>query len=173
MVYSNDGPGFHRDLTHTPAYRGLAPRIVTYVPQASLVGALLHQDPRARTVKSHGHGTAGQHDPFTWEVHSGSFRFLSRRSRQAQREADGFRGWVDSMAPAERAEFTDVLFSLLSAAQAETLSELSEHWADTALAALGAYRALPTETRRDMLKYIWRFLRNLSTGGKAHPHRLH
>ena len=40
MVYSNDGPGFHRDLTHTPAYRGLAPRIVTYVPQASLVGAL-------------------------------------------------------------------------------------------------------------------------------------
>ena len=173
MVYSNDGPGFHRDLTHTPAYRGLAPRIVTYVPQASLVGALLHQDPRARTVKSHGHGTAGQHDPFTWEVHSGSFRFLPRRSRQAQREADGFRGWVDSMAPAERAEFTDVLFSLLSAAQAETLSELSEHWADTALAALGAYRALPPETRRDMLKYIWRFLRNLSTGGKAHPHRLH
>ena len=57
--------------------------------------------------------------------------------------------------------------------QAETLSELSEHWADTALAALGAYRALPPETRRDMLKYIWRFLRNLSTGGKAHPHRLH
>ena len=77
------------------------------------------------------------------------------------------------MAPAERAEFTDVLFSLLSAAQAETLSELSEHWADTALAALGAYRALPPETRRDMLKYIWRFLRNLSTGGKTHPHRLH
>lgn len=173
MVYSNDGPGFHRDLTHTPTYRALAPRIVTYVPQASLVGALLHQDPRARTVKSHGRGTAGQHDPFTWEVHSGSFRFLPRRSRQAQREADGFQGWVDSMAPAEREEFTEVLFSLLSAAQAKTLSELSEHWADTALAALGAYRALPPETRRDMLNDIWRFLRNLSTGGKAHAHRLH
>ena len=69
MVYSNDGPGFHRDLTHTPAYRGLAPRIVTYVPQASLVGALLHQGPgpsramatgrQASTTPLPGRSTAG------------------------------------------------------------------------------------------------------------------
>ena len=89
-------------------------------------------------------------------------------------ELDQYKGRPsDSYNDDEVQHFADVLFSLLSAAQAETLSELSEHWADTALAALGAYRALPPETRRDMLKYIWRFLRNLSTGGKAHPHRLH
>ena len=41
-VTSHDGPGFGQDLTRTRAYGALAPRLVTYIPQASLVGTLLH-----------------------------------------------------------------------------------------------------------------------------------
>ena len=72
-VTSHDGPGFGQDLTRTRAYGALAPRLVTYIPQASLVGTLLHQDPRAQIIQSHGVGTVGQHDPFSWTVQGTGF----------------------------------------------------------------------------------------------------
>ena len=114
------------------------------------MGTLLHQDPRARIIQSHGASTVGQHDPFSWEVKGTGFVPLPHRSRRGERESAGFRGWVDSMNPQEREEFTEVFFSLLAASQAETLSELSQGWADSALAVVSAYAALPPEIRRDM-----------------------
>ena len=170
-VYSNDGPGFGRDLVSTPAYQALAPRLVTYVPQASLVGTLLHQDPNAQIIRSHGVGTVGQHDPFSWEVHGTGFVVLDHRSRRGERESAGFQGWVDSLDRREREEFTEVFFSLLSASRAETLSELSQSWADSALAAVRAYGDLPPQVRRDMLDYLWRFLVSMGTGGAAAARR--
>lgn len=167
QVYSNDGPGFGQDLVNTPAYQALAPRLVTYVPQSSLVGTLLHQDPNTQTIRSHGVGTIGQHDPFSWEVHGTGFLPLDRRSRRGERESAGFQSWVDSLDRQEREEFTEVFFSLLSASRAETLSELSQSWADSALAAVRAYGDLPPQVRRDMLDYLWRFLVSMSTGGAA------
>lgn len=147
--------------------QALAPRLVTYIPQASLVGTLLHQDPRAQIIQSHGVGTVGQHDPFSWTVRGTGFVPLPRRSRRGDRESAGFRGWVDALSPAEREEFTQVFFDLLAASRAETLSELSQSWADSALAVAGAYAALPPAVRRDMLDYLWRFLVNMGTGGKG------
>ena len=73
----------------------------------------------------------------------------------------------DLVSPAEREEFTQVFFDLLAASRAETLSELSQSWADSALAVAGAYAALPPAVRRDMLDYLWRFLVNMGTGGKG------
>lgn len=166
-VTSHDGPGFGQDLTRTRAYGALAPRLVTYIPQASLVGTLLHQDPRAQIIQSHGVGTVGQHDPFSWTVRGTGFVSLPRRSRRGDRESAGFRGWVDALSPAEREEFTQVFFDLLAASRAETLSEFSQSWADSALAVAGAYAALPPAVRRDMLDYLWRFLVNMGTGGKG------
>ena len=101
-VTSHDGPGFGQDLTHTRAYGALAPRLVTYIPQASLVGTLLHQDPRAQIIQSHGVGTVGQHDPFSWTVRGTGFVPLPRRSRRGDRESAGFRGWVDALSPADQ-----------------------------------------------------------------------
>ena len=164
-VTSHAGPGFGQALTRTRAYGALAPRLVTYIPQASLVGTLLHQDTRAQIIQSHGVGTVGQHDPFSWTVRGTGFVPLPRRSRRGDRESAGFRGWVDALSPAEREEFTQVVFDLLAASRAETLSELSQSWADSALAVAGAYAALPPAVRRDMLDYLWRFLVNMGTGG--------
>ena len=73
----------------------------------------------------------------------------------------------DLVSPAEREEFTQVFFDLLAASRAETLSELSQSWADSALAVAGAYAALSPAVRRDMLDYLWRFLVNMGTGGKG------
>lgn len=163
-VCSHDGPGFHGDLTATRSYRALAGKMTTFVPQNSLVGTLLHQDPRAKTVKSHGRGTVGQHDPFTWEVRGTTFRTLPRPSYRGRRKAAGFRRWVDSMAPAERVEFTRIFFRLLAAPQGGTLSAVTRSWTHSALAMAGAFRRLSPREQREMVGFVWRFLRSMVRG---------
>ena len=46
------------------------------------------------------------------------------------------------------------LSSILAASRADTLSELSQGWVDSALAVAGAYAALPPEQRREMVQAI-------------------
>ena len=44
-VYSNDGPGFRRDIVESVAYQRVLPKIHTILPESSIVGMLLeHQE---------------------------------------------------------------------------------------------------------------------------------
>ena len=157
--------GAGQDLTRTRAHEPWAPG---RSPISQVTGGTFPTcGPRAQIIQSHGVGTVGQHDPFSWTVRGTGFVSLPRRSRRGDRESAGFRGWVDALSPAEREEFTQVFFDLLAASRAETLSEFSQSWADSALAVAGAYAALPPAVRRDMLDYLWRFLVNMGTGGKG------
>ena len=103
----------------------------------------------------------------SWEVQGTTF--LPLPAAPAGGRSLGFQGWVDSMSSQEREEGLPRSFLPSSASQAETLSELSQSWADSALAVVEAYAALPPETRRDMLAYLWRFLVNMGTGGAVSP----
>lgn len=168
-VYSHDGPGFSQDLTSAPAYRSLAGRISVLVPQGSLVGALLCQDRRQKTIRSWGSGIVAQHDPFTWEVTGTHFRRLPRRSYLGRRRAAILRSWVASLSPEERESFTQILFHLLSAGQACTLSDLKHALPASALAGLQAFTRLDKPAQRELLEGLRRLLISLSTGG-AYPH---
>lgn len=165
-VYSNDGPGFSRDLTRSTAYRALDGKISTFIPQASIVGILLHQDHHYYTIKSHETNAIGQHDPFSWEVNGPSFRYLTHRSPAGRRSAAALQGWIASMDPKEREEFTEVLFHVLSSNRAKTLSDLSASWVDSAFAMAKAYGNLDRATRREMREYLRRFLRSLSMANR-------
>lgn len=169
-VYSNDGPGFSRDLTRSPEYRALAGRITTFIPQGSIVGTLLHQDSRYRVIKSHQTGAVGQHDPFSWEVRGTAFRYLPRRSRMGLRSTASLQGWVASMDAQEREEFTEVFFGLLGSTNAKTLSELTASLVDSTFTVIKSYADLDRTTRREMRDYLWRLLVNLGTGGRPQVH---
>ena len=166
-VYNHDGPGFSRDLTRSPAYRALSGRIVTFIPQSSVVGILLHQDSHYQVIHSLGTGTVGQHDPFSWEVDGPRFVYLSRRSAMGRRSAAALQGWIASMNTEEREEFTSVLFDLLASTNAKTLSQLTDSLVDGAFAIVKAYADLDRTTRWEMLRYLRRLLVNLGTGGRT------
>ena len=81
---------------------------------------------------------------------------------QAYRRAERDRAAAEEML--SDPELKEMAQEEMAASRAETLSELSQGWADSALAVVSAYAALPPEIRRDMLRFIWRLLKNLSWG---------
>ena len=168
-VDSHDGPGFTRDLTGTPAYQALAKRIRIYVPQSSLVGALLHQDRHCQVIRSHGSGTVGQHDPFSWEVEGTQYRLLPRRSAFGRKSAGTVHAWLAAMSPQEQEEFVEVLFHLLAAGHAKTLTDITSALADNALSMAKAYKALDRTTRREIRSYLRRMLVALGAVNRPQP----
>lgn len=170
-VDSHDGPGFTQDLTGTPAYQALAKRIRIFVPQSSLVGALLHQDRHCQVIRSHGSGTVGQHDPFSWEVEGTQYRLLPRRSAFGRKSVGTVHAWLAAMSPQEQEEFVEILFHLLAAGHAKTLTDITSALADNALSIAKAYKALDRATRREIHSYLRRMLVALGAVSRPQPAR--
>ena len=148
-VYSNDGPGFHRQMLASEAYRAMQGKIRCIVPESSIVGILLDHEEPYRVVKSKAKGLF-QHDGFSWELtgrHFDTLKTLSGESRMVDRT---LKVWLAGMDNTAREKVVDSLYALLSANHAQTLTELA---ADRKLL-LHTLRTIDPETRDMLVKFI-------------------
>lgn len=112
-AYNNDGPGFRSDITDTPAYRRVADRLHTYIPESSIVGMLLEHTEDYAVVASNGRSLM-QHEPLTWCVLGTDFVRLEQRSELGRLSDDVLREWIASLSPQEREEFSEALFDMFT-----------------------------------------------------------
>lgn len=163
QVYSFDGPGFSEGTVQSEAYRGLAPRIRVILPEDSLVGLLLEHDNRYTVIKSNRRGLF-QHDGLSWEVLGGQFIRVEGLSKRGIHADTVVRKRIDAMTVSERREVVQLMFSLLEATGAATLTELHSGKFKAALSMMKAFRELPAE-RQETAAYLWDKLVN----GKEEP----
>ncbi|MCI2057983.1 MAG: DUF2974 domain-containing protein [Oscillibacter sp.] len=148
-IYSNDGPGFYRDVLQSPQHRQIEDRIHSIVPKSSVVGMLLEHEEAYSVVDSSQMGFL-QHDGFSWLVlgdHFLTLREMSEQSRIADRE---LAAWIRALPEVQRESFVNALFSVLAASGAATLTDLR---ADRLKAVGGIVRAMKEldKTTRDAL----------------------
>ena len=148
-VYNNDGPGFKSSVLEQEAYRRIRSRVVTLVPQSSIVGMLLEHEEDYEVVKSTAIGPV-QHDGMTWETAGPSFVHLASTTGGSRYLDRTLKTWVNSMDEPSRRAFTDALFDTLYGTGARTLTELNDRKLKNAVAAIKTYRRLDA-TQRQML----------------------
>ena len=124
QVYNNDGPGFAKPLVGTPEHTRVADRILTVVPQSSVVGQLLEHEQNVEIVRSDAEGML-QHDGFSWQVVGDHFIHLDGFSREGKVIDETLESWEGSLSPKQREAFADALYTVLTASGAKTLSELN------------------------------------------------
>ena len=125
IVYNSDGPGFDAAFLTSPGYLRIRDRILTLLPQFSIVGTLLEQDTNCAIVRSSRFGVAA-HDGFNWVVRGTGFvrcPDMSRSSRAFDATMERVLGQMDMD---ERREFIDTFFRILSATGAVTLTDINE-----------------------------------------------
>lgn len=155
-VWSNDGPGFHTDILSLPEHADIVRRIITILPQSSLVGMILEHDEDYTVVRSSERG-AWQHDGFSWEVRGAEFVHLHSVTRQGRRNDLVLKEWVRNMPLDQREKFVEGLFEVLTASGAETLTELKEESLKGAAAMVRAMKDLDKDTR-EALSYAVKVL---------------
>ena len=123
-VYNNDGPGFGKSLDGSAGFTAIAPRVLTVVPQYSVVGLLLEHGKVDKVVKSNG-SRIWQHDPYTWEVSGNHFVLADSLSPESMRIEKTLKAWVADMSQEERRDMVDAVYKVFTAGNAKTLTDIT------------------------------------------------
>ena len=152
-AYSNDGPGFTEEMIRSPEYASMEEKLLTLLPQSSIVGMLLEQSGPYEVVKST-HMRLLQHDPFSWQILGPSFVREPALSKEAVEGGERIRLWLAKMSPKDRQIFTEVFFHVLEANDAKTLTDLTESSVKTIGAMIRTVHELPPEAKQQMLGFL-------------------
>ena len=125
QVWCNDGPGFGKGMLENPDYIEIRPMIKFFVPQSAVIGILLEHNENYTVVKSR---TAGllQHDAISWNISGASFVYVETVTASSKRLDRTLNELVQKMTPAQREQFVELLFGMLSSNKELTLTELFE-----------------------------------------------
>ena len=123
-VYSNDGPGFGKNILDDPDYIEMRPRICNLVPQSSVVGMLLEHDENYTVVKSRQKTGLLQHNGLSWEILGNSFVHLKDVNPESRKLDRTVNQWIRDMTPAQREEFAEAVYQLFSVDGAQTLTDI-------------------------------------------------
>jgi hypothetical protein len=165
-VYNNDGPGFLEPAKGHPGYRNIRGRIVTLVPQSSLVGMLLNHSDDYEVVESSKLGPF-QHNGFTWEVLGPSFVRRSDLSVGGQVFSRAVREWADELSLDQRRIFTEAFFEVLTSTGARTLTDLNERRLQQAVEMARKAKSLKPETQHLLSEAMNLMLRDYVRGMAA------
>lgn len=123
-VYSNDGPGYRREVVDSDTYRAMADRIVNIIPQSAVIGRLLEHDTQHRLVNSAATGL-WQHDGFSWEVKGNRFVEAPALSQESEMIDRSLKKWIADMGTEQCEQVVDAMYRVLTATNAKTLTELT------------------------------------------------
>ena len=136
-VYSNDGPGFNKEIAESENYRAILDRTVKIIPDSSLVGILLSSKARRRVIKSDAKGVM-QHVAYSWRVKGTSFEEADERTAASIFMDDTLHAWVDTLSEDELRALAAVIFDSLDAAGVTTVGDLNANRLATYSAVLKA-----------------------------------
>lgn len=124
-IYNFDGPGFSPAIINLKDYEDISNRIVTLIPQDSVIGLLLHRRERPIVVHSY-NSVFKQHFGYYWEIVGGQFKrdTLSETATDIEKIMDGF---LDSLDLHERQEFVEALFYILGAGDDDIILSTGRH----------------------------------------------
>lgn len=145
-VYSNDGPGMNGETVQSEGYRRISPKIISILPEFSVIGMLLYEHERYKTVKSTASGLM-QHSAFSWQAERCGFVEVTGLSRASLHIDAVLDQWLFQMPQEERMELVEALFDMAEATDAKTLNDFRGHILKTAGAVLLTIRHFDSPTR--------------------------
>ena len=151
-VYNNDGPGFQETVTQTEQYQSIVHKVHTYIPQSSIIGRLLYHEEETTILKSTQTGIM-QHDLYTWQVLGDHF-IEDELTNSSEFIDQTITNWLKDVSAEQRGQFIDILFEILYATQAQTLSEIGSNWFSSAKTMLKTYKNMDEESKEIMSKTL-------------------
>lgn len=164
-VYSNDGPGFHKGVTHSKEYAAVLPKVVSILPESTLVGTLFAGRYDHKIVRSTAEGLL-QHGATTWMVERNHFVEANGRTEVSYAMDEAMTNWLGELSPRERIFFTDVLFEVLSAHGASSLDDFADSAFKNAAEMFTSIHALPKGKRKEFTRMIGQLLKAIHTAQK-------
>lgn len=125
QIYNNDGPGFSEEFLSSELYHQIRNRILSFVPESSIVGVLMEHDQYTTILSSN--PMILQHNPFSWLVVGSHFIYDNDRTISGRQFERIINSWIRAMSPKEREELVESVYDIIISSQAKTLDDLDKN----------------------------------------------
>ena len=149
-IFNNDGPGFKESVLETDDYKRIEDRVVSLVPESSVVGMLLEHDYNYIVVKSNEKGIL-QHNGFSWEVCGTEFVKLDSIAKESKFLDTTIKRFLNRLPEQKREEFTEVFFDLLGSNGNKTINDIKEDKVKSLIAIVKSYDKLDDDLKNAIL----------------------
>ena len=119
-VYNNDGPGFNENSKTHEKILDIEDRIVTVVPESSMIGMLMIHSHDYLIVASSARFIM-QHDPYSWLFDGPHFKYERERSNDSHLFESVISSWLSEASGEDRMIFVESLFKCINEVGIEDL----------------------------------------------------
>ena len=156
-VYNNDGPGFHEDITNTEEYKNTIKKVITYIPQDSIIGMLLNHEEKFIVVQSIQKGVM-EHDVYSWQVIGKKFVVLREVTNGSKFIDKTIKNWLNNLDLNTREQIIDIIFEIINSTEAKTVKDLKLSLMKNAKIILSAYNRIGNDDKKMIMTTITAFL---------------
>lgn len=151
-VYNNDGPGFCDKVVNSEEYNRILNKVHTYIPKSSIIGRLLNHKEETTILESTETGIM-QHDLYTWQLIGGNF-IKAELTNSSEFIDKTLTDLLLNVSVEQRSLCIDVLFEVLNATKANTLSEINENKFSNIMTMIKTYKNLDEENKEIVTKVL-------------------
>lgn len=151
-IYSNDGPGLRKAQFTSKRYQETEKKLISIIPNYSLVGLLLRHTSKYQVVYSSKKGILA-HDFFYWQVNDREF-VQSELSTFSKILDKSMLEWVNEYDDFQRKMFTESLFNVFERADVHSLVEIMDN-KKKILKLILESRGIDRTTKKMLRKFIW------------------
>ena len=110
-VYSFDAPGLHRSIRNSDNFKAIEGKILSIIPENSIVGMMLETPETDLVVKSKTFGLL-QHLMVSWEIEGDQFKVVPKVTEDSIQVDQTLKSWTASLSEEELRDFFDLFFGL-------------------------------------------------------------
>ncbi len=125
-IYNFDGPGFCVPMETMPRFDMIQSKIVTVVPESSVIGMLLEHPETYRVVKSD-MVSIFQHNGMMWQVLGDHFVDAGQLNLSSVIVDRTMESWLEKMPLEERREAVKIVFTVLEGTGVRNFPDLTDH----------------------------------------------
>ena len=163
-VYSNDGPGFRDEVMSRDGYKRILPKVVSIVPETSIIGMLLTSGAGHMVVKSNEKGIA-QHYATSWQIERNRF-LLTEPSALGLLIKDSQQDWLSKIDDDSRETFVNTVFSLFEATGMSTFGEMKDNMLKAGEKIFSSMKGLPKERQEEVKDIVSELIQSSTQAAK-------
>lgn len=157
-IYNFDGPGLNQPLCTYANYETLKDKIITILPESSIVGLLLHHEQDYQIIASEMVGIL-QHNAIMWQVQGTRFVCAERFRDSSIIIKQTIQTWLESIEDNEKEEIIGILFGIIQDAGIHTLDDLNDDGIQKIIKAIQNALTLTAVQKRRILQIVFALVR--------------
>ena len=159
-VQNFDGPGFSEQFIQQKNYQKMLPRMLTIVPESSIIGNLMNSRIEKKIVASQAREITEQHNGINWEVDDDDFKVVESQSEFSRFINEGLSDWFRDLSNQQKEVFINTVYDTITDMKLQTVRDLENRKSEFLSRSISGFSKYDPDTRNIMVQTLLSLLKS-------------